>query len=398
MLSRRDFLAAAVAGSACSQPSAEDGDASRIESIERSVVWDGEKNGFTWFHPRPCRVPDGLLMAVQDISGSDVFGPVHWSASADGGRGWSEPEPIPGLERLELPNGNQEAICDTVPQYHPATESVIFLGWNVYYKDNKLTLPNEQRWPVYVVRRADGSWTPRSKLDWDHPAAARIYGSNCSQRLTLPDGDVLIPLTFASYERTDRVVGTVLCSFNGERLSVKRTGNFLELAVERGLLEPSITRFGDVFHMTIRAEDGRGYVSSSADGLEWGPIKPWTWDDSEPLEMSTTQQHWLTRPEALYLVYTRKTSENAEVMRWRSPLLTARVDPKAMTLVRETETVLLPLRERDKPNLADAARLGNFHPVDVSPEESIVLVGEARPKQDWRGDTLQARIRWRAAG
>jgi len=255
-------------------------------------------------------------------------------------------------------------------------------------------MPNERRWPVYVVRRADGSWTPRRKLDWGHPGASRIYGSNCSQRVTLPDGDVLVPVTYASYSREDRVVGTLLCSFDGERLTVKKTGNYLELDVKRGLLEPSITFFEGRFYLTIRAEDDRGYVSASDDGLIWGPIEPWRFDDGEPLTMSTTQQHWLEHSDGLFLVYTRRREDNADVIRWRTPLLAARVEPGSMRLVRETETVVFPMGEVDRANPTQAALLGNFHVVHASPEESLITVGENRSRDGFRGDTLQARVVW----
>lgn len=57
----------------------------------------------------------------------------------------------------------------------------------------------------------------------------------------------------------------------------------------------------------------------SADGLKWDEPAPWTFDDGEPLVMSTTQQHWLSHSEQLYLVYTRKTEHNEKVFRWSRP-------------------------------------------------------------------------------
>ncbi len=77
--------------------------------------------------------------------------------------------------------------------------------------------------------------------------------------------------------------------------------------------------------MTIRAEDDRGYVTTSLDGLHWGQQRAWCWDDGEPLVMSSTQQRWLVHSDALFLVYTRRTAENARVVRWRAPLFVARV-------------------------------------------------------------------------
>jgi hypothetical protein len=334
------------------------------------------------------------MMAVQTISGSDVFGPVHLSESTDLGKTWSDPQPIPGLGRKKFPDGVQEGVCDTVPQYHPQTDSVIFMGWNVYYRDEKLTKPNEERWPVYVVRRAGGSWSEPHKLDWDNPAAARIKGSNCSQRITLPGGDVLVPLTYGAYGREDRLVSTVLCSFDGEKLEVKKSGNALELAVKRGLLEPSITFFEGRYYMTIRAEDGHGYLSVSADGLKWERKQPWSWHGGGPLTMSTTQQHWLQHSDGLYLVYTRKAEDNVNVMRWRAPIFTARFDHEKGVLLPDTEQIVVPMKGDGVNEPDQVARMGNFHPVNVTPELSLVTVAETLPSRGWIGDTIQANIHW----
>ena len=43
------------------------------------------------------------------------------------------------------------------------------------------------------------------------------------------------------------------------------------------------------------------FLLTSDDGLNYTK-KPWAWDDGELLEMSTTQQHWLTHSDALFLV------------------------------------------------------------------------------------------------
>ena len=334
------------------------------------------------------------MMAVQTVSGNDVFGPVHLSQSTDLGKSWSDPTPIPGLGRKQLPDGIQEGVCDTVPQHHPQTDSVIFMGWNDYYRDEKLTKGNEERWPVYVVRHPDGSWSEPRKLEWDNPAANRIKGSNCSQRITLPDGDVLVPLTYGSYGREDRLVSTVLCSFDGEKLEVKKSGNALELAVRRGLLEPSITFFRGKYYMTIRAEDDHGYVSASSDGLTWGEKKAWAWGNGEPLTMSTTQQHWLQHSDGLYLVYTRKAEENVNVMRWRAPIYASRFDEERMVLLRGTEQVVVPMKGDGVNNPDQVARMGNFNVTNVTPDLSLVTVSETLPSQGWIGDTIQANIRW----
>ncbi len=42
----------------------------------------------------------------------------------------------------------------------------------------------------------------------------------------------------------------------------------LRFSLGRGLLEPSLAALDGVFYMTIRAENGQGFVTRSQDGLE----------------------------------------------------------------------------------------------------------------------------------
>ncbi len=133
--------------------------------------------------------------------------------------------------------------------------------------------------------------------------AAHIYSNNCGQRVVLPSGEILMSFTFGPAEN-HRMVAGVKCSFDGEELKVVEVGPPLMNNVGRGLLEPSVTEFQGRYYLTIRAEDGWGYVAVSEDGLNYQSKTAWAYDDGTPLEMSTTQQHWLVHSEGLFLVYT----------------------------------------------------------------------------------------------
>ncbi|MCA9211957.1 MAG: exo-alpha-sialidase, partial [Planctomycetales bacterium] len=143
-----------------------------------------------------------------------------------------------------------------------------------------------------------------------------------------------------------------------------------------------------------RAEDDRGYVSVSRDGLTWEAKRAWSWDDGTPLTMSTTQQHWLTHSDGLFLVYTRKDPSNESVIRWRSPLWLAQVDTEKRCLIKSTERVVLPLVGDGINDPDSVALMGNFDVTNVSPHESWVTVGEWMPRGGYRGDVLLARIHW----
>ena len=370
-----------------------------VKEIERSVLWNGRAGGTTWFHPRGCMIPtDGgpvAFMTLQCITGSDVFGHVHWSMSKDLGRTWTEPEKIAALGRHPARNDLTEGVCDVVPEYHAVTDTVLVIGHNVYYdQTGRLARPQLQRHPVYVVRTPDGEFSHAASLRWDDPRGTAIYTCGCAQRVTLPDGRILVPLSFAPKGKTARSVGSVLCAYDGRTLTIEQCGNELSNGVKRGLLEPTLAVFRGKVYMTIRAEDGRGYVTSSADGLNWDAQRPWCWDDGAPLTMSTTQQRWLPHSDALYLVYTRKAVQNVNVFRWRAPLYLARVDTNRLCLIRSTERIVLPLIGDGADDARHVARMGNFHTVAATSAESWVTVGECLPDDNWRGNVLLARIHW----
>ena len=363
-----------------------------IEGIETSVVRKNrDGKGTTWFHPRGCLLPTDqgavALMTLQSIGGSDYFGPVHWSVSADQAKTWSDPQPIPSLGRNPLKDEIEEGVCDVVPEYHAKTGTVLAMGHNVYYSKGKLFRGDLSRWPVYAVRHADGTWSAKQKLVWDDPRGSLIYTANCAQRITLPDGDLLFPISFGSKEKPVRSVTTFLCGYDGVTVTVKKIGRELHGKAGRGFLEPSLAFLDGVYYMTIRAEDGKGHVATSKDGLTWSDPIPWAWQNGATLAMSSTQQHWLIHSDALYLVYTRKSDVNSKVFRWRIPLYLALVDRKTLRLIPETERVVFPIN--------GGAYSGNFHPMFLNAHESLVTDGECFPANGYKGDQLQARIRWK---
>ena len=369
-----------------------------ITSIEKITLKRGsDGSGPSWFHPRPCVIPSKggpvIFMTMQEIRGSDYFLPVHWMESGDLGKTWSDPQQVPPLGRVATTDGRgDEGVCDVVPQYHPQTGSVLAMGHNVFYRGPKFERQQPQRRPVYAIFK-NGQWSERRHLLWDDPRGAFIYTNNCGQREVLEDGSIAFAMSFGA-TGAGRSAAGVRCSFDGETLAIQKVGRELKHAAGRGLLEPSLVRYRGKFYLTLRAEDHCGYVAASDDGLDFMEKQPWCWDDGTPLEMSTTQQHWLPHSDALHLVYTRKDVGNANVIRWRSPLFIAQVDLKTLRLIRATERVVLPLMG-DGVSAADAVPLmGNFQTANITPSESWVTVGTALPRHGYKGDLLLGKLRW----
>ena len=358
-----------------------------------------------YFHPRATLMSDNsILMTLQTIGASDYFGDVQYTFSDIESKceNWTKLNSIPGFEHKQLKNREDvsEGICDVVPDYHEMSGSILAMGCNNYYRDGKLYEPSNgfpsgeksclKRFPVYSVMNSKGKWiTQRKKLEFPGFDDCSIYVSNCSQRIVLENGQIILPFTFGYFERDDRLVTTLLCDFNGKELSILKRGNILELPVERGLLEPSIVFYRNKFFLTLRAEDDHGYLSASSDGLNWEPIQQWRWEDGTKLTMSTTQQHWLKLGGKLYLTYTRKDCKNDKVFRWRSPLFIAEFDMEKLCLKKDTEQIVFPMRPHSE-NPESIGSMGNFHPLALSKTEAIVTVGEMHPQMNFSGDTLLA--------
>jgi hypothetical protein len=372
----------------------------------KHVLWRGRTgNDANYFHPRVTTTEKSgyLIMTLQEISGSDNFGVVQISYSYDNGNSWSKPEIIPALDRVPLEHDIYEGVCDVVPDYHAQTNTVLAIGHNVYYRDDKLydsladfgqeNGPRLQRYIAYTTMASDGTWNPqRKRLFFEDFNDCSMFSCGCSQKVILPNGQLIIPVTFGFFGRKDRMVSSLKCSYDGSDITVTARGNTLELPEGRGLLEPSITLFNNTYYMTIRAEDDHGYLSTSSDGLSWAPIRQWQWDNGNEINMSTTQQHWLILQNKLYLVYTRKAEHNSDVIRWRSPLFIAQVDTKKQCLMKDTEQTLLPIVGDALNNPKEVPLMGNFHPRALNNETAIVTVGEMIPSLGFKGDTLLARI------
>jgi hypothetical protein len=225
---------------------------------------------------------------------------------------------------------------------------------------------------------ASGKWSSRGTIescDCGENGDLRIA---CAQMAEMPDGKVVLPAYFATSDLIDyagvkwprQAVKTLIAEVEGDRLKVVAWSNSLSIAVERGFVEPSVKFFNGKWYMTIRAEDGKAYISTSDDALNWSEAVPWRWFSTrEPIVTDSTQQHFVTLNGQLYLCYTRKSSCNALVPRFRAPLYIAMVNTEDLTVMRASEQIVFPLEMRENtPNMQ-----GNFHCLDCSDGSAAVI-------------------------
>jgi len=179
------------------------------------------------------------------------------------------------------------------------------------------------------------------------------------------------------------------CGFDGSEMTYLKHGDELNLPAGRGLYEPSLTQYGKKYYLTIR-NDTHAYATTSTDGIHFGDLKQWTFDDGEDLGSYNTQAHWLSHSGGLFLTYTRRGANNDHITRNRAPIFVAQVDPDSLQVLRGTERALLPER---------GVMLGNFGAAAITPSESWVtdsefLVSDQPHPRGANGTTWLGRVIW----
>ncbi len=368
-------------------------------SIERLKVQSGFDGERFWAQARAGCIPGPAPMVVLTAqpclrSGSDVFDYLSEWRTSDHGASWDGPLGHPEtLGRRPEPDGAVVAICDMTPGWHVASGTLLSTGHTVRYRDDRHPITARRRETAYTAYDpASRTWSAWATVAMPYQPEFESCGAGSGQRYDLPDGTVLVPTYHKPVSDDWHAVyaATVMrCSFDGRGLRYLEHGNTLRVSEPRGLCEPSLTRCRGRFYITLR-NDVRGYVAVSDDGLRYDRLTPWRFHDGEELGSYNTQQHWVTRGDELFLVYTRRGLNNDHVFRHRAPLMMARVDPERLVVLRETEVELVPNR---------GARLGNFAVCDVGDDETWVVVAEwMQPvgcEQYGSDNTIWvARIRW----
>ncbi len=353
-------------------------DADPLYAIDLTVARQGFDNKMCWVHARAGAIPGTagtqptVVMTMQklDISGSDVYYALNEIRTTDGGATWTEPKEHASFARVPFSwQGKpclETTVCYFSPRWHASTQKLLGTGHTVVYENNR-GLRVRPRGTAYAVYDAGKqSWSPWKTVKMPADPKFDNSGAGCVQRVDLENGDILLPTYFKPIG-TDQYSTTVMrCQFDGETLLYVEHGSELRVPVKRGLYEPSLTRFGERFFLTMRNDDD-GYVSVSDDGLTFNQPNKWTYDDGEILGNYNTQQHWVSNSDALFLVYTRRGANNDHVFRHRAPLFMARVDPDKLQIIRASEQILVPEK---------GARMGNFGVTEISSKETWVTVTE----------------------
>ena len=353
--------------------------------LSRQTIRHGYDGKECWVHARMGVVRDQqngaaeqVVMTSQllDVKGSDTFSAISSSTSPAGHGEWTDLIAQPGFARWKVGDGLEETICDFTPTWHESSGKLLGTGQSVRYENGRVMKVRPRYTAYSVYDPAKNSWAPPKQLRMPDQPRFKNCGAGSVQRYDKEDGDILLPVYFKEPASSDYSVAVCLCSFDGTEMKYLRHGNELTVKGGRGLYEPSVTKVGKRYFLTLR-NDETGYVCTSEDGLQYDKPKPWMFDDGENLGNYNTQQHWARNGDHLYLIYTRRGADNDHVFRNRAPLFMARVDQESMTVVRSTERILVPER---------GARLGNFGVMEFSDQSTWVVVSEWM--QTWRQSSV----------
>lgn len=393
-----------------------------IKRVENEVILEGRRSNQAWFEPALGVIPgsDGraaeVFVRATLLTGNDI-GPQFYLRTADLGGRWSDPAVCRNWVKVPLDDDIYEEPWFGL-FHHRRTGRLLAIGQTHFVRDRGSDpgQKNEEhtRRPGLKGSIVYSPWDPAAEtfLPWKKmalPGDLELGAYYNGQMLEEPDGSILVPGYFhgplgAGDDPAFKRVTVLRCRFDGRDLGYVEHGDVLSVEEERGLAEPSLFRFKGRCFLTVR-HNLRAYAAAGADGLRFGPLSPWRFDDGEPLGNYNTQQHWLAHGDTLWLIYNRRSRLNGGVFRSRAPLFTARVDPEKLCVVRASEKIVLPEK---------GARMGNFAVANVAPDESWVVTGEwlegkfpwVKPGSRFRvesgeinfiryiGDLLLARIRW----
>lgn len=203
----------------------------------------------------------------------------------------------------------------STPGWHSKSGKLIAVGAQVRYDKKGTQLDDKPQSAPDSVRGVRSEDPDVDAVEDDSHAcqgrSSDFARSACAQWLEMDDGTVLLPFYYGPNATAPHSVTVARFRFDGRELTYLQHGSEHELKVVRGL-EPSVVKYAGRYFLTVR-NDLKGYVTVSNDGLQYQPLKEWTFEDGGELGSYNTQQHWLAHSDGLFLAYTRKGANNDHV-------------------------------------------------------------------------------------
>ena len=262
-----------------------------------------------WFQARSAYIPGESPVCVTMNQTRHRFThdycDVYQSISRDDGTTWSAPAAVASLRRVETADGYAVAGSDFWTQWHARSGMILSSGVSFYFAGGRHEHHLRHRVAYAVMDPQTETWGPLRELELperDHASQPMLAQSaGCSQRVDLPDGDVLLPIVYMPSSDLDENEDTfdfsdervlynsivARCGFDGQTLTYKEHGTEHSISRDhsrrlaarrgvefsaRGLCEPSLATFDGAFFLTMRS-DHSAFVTKSVDGIHFEEVR-----------------------------------------------------------------------------------------------------------------------------
>ena len=166
--------------------------------LETALTHDDGR--FLWYHPRATAVPkaqsDGepevLITLQKHLRTSDHYAGLSVLHSADMGRTWTGPRPVPELDWVHEPGGVDIAVADVTPMFHPGSGKILAVGAQVRYSPRGEQLedrPRANQTAYAVFDPKTRRWTRWRRIEMPADESFNFARSACtssSSRPTVP--------------------------------------------------------------------------------------------------------------------------------------------------------------------------------------------------------------------
>ena len=334
--------------------------------IKRHIASCGYDRTHCWVNPVALPGDENIIIITQKlfINAIDCFSDISLLRSSDGGQHWSNPEAIAALADTTCADNSRKAFMTSVLHRCRNGKILVIVTTFNYTPQNRRDRLDPQRVKYLYFDPADNSWSPMRELDLHTPADADVLAVNA--QLTVYGDDFLLPYCVRMpSSKFYSGVARISSSADGS-LSATEFSELLTSSDGRGFLEPSLCCFDGKYYLSLR-NDLSGYVCCSADWKHFPEPEKWCFSNLTWLGNCNTMNRLLSIGGKLYLVYTRKGLNNDHVFRNRAPLMIAQVDPEKLSVLPESEQILVP---------EHGARLGNFTAVSIDRNRAYISVAE----------------------
>ncbi len=329
----------------------------------------------------------GMFRVRYEELKDDIFSNFELAISGDHGRTWTDTDKWKSVK--PRPDGQERRLFLYGSFFDPKNGRLLFMGNQGVLRNDHPLDGQTQNYPVYRVSNDGGrTWLFEERViqsgrdqagdgfSPEQPFEGVRIGSNsltvCNAVTHRSDGAVIVPVQIShagpdgklyrppgAYTYLDAAV--LIGTWRDDGRLDWRLSQRLNLPPEkslRGIFEPTVAEFPDGrLLMVCRTNSGRKWFSVSKDGgLTWAAADVWRYDDGELFYSPSSISRLIRHSSGAYCWIGNISPGHPRGNAPRYPLVIGRVDPKSLSLIRDSVTTIDTRGPADVPGV----QLSNF--------------------------------------